>query len=171
MRNQSHGNGQFDPEQLARCGIDCIFEAGVLIFHPENVHLGRNVYLGHQAILKGYYRESLHVGDETWIGQQCFFHAAGGLRIGARVGIGPGVRIITSRHAEPPRTTPVLDAPLRFAPVSIGDGADIGTSATVLPGVRIGVGAVVGAGAVVTRDVEDYSVVAGNPARHLRYRP
>ena len=57
-------------------GVDCVFEAGVLVFHPENIRLGRNVYVGHQAILKGYYRNEMVIGDETWIGQQCFFHFA-----------------------------------------------------------------------------------------------
>lgn len=171
MRHQSHGTGEFSPEDLGAAGADCVFEAGVLVFHPENVFLGANVYVGHQTILKGYYRNQLRIGDETWIGQQCFFHSAGGLEIGARVGIGPGVRIITSSHREAGRGTPILFAPVEMAPVVIEDDADLGTSATVLPGVRIGRGAQVGAGAVVTRDVPAYAVVAGSPARVLRERP
>ncbi|HMI91913.1 MAG TPA: hypothetical protein VK509_11145 [Polyangiales bacterium] len=51
MRHTSHGSGEFEPSQLAACGEGCVFEAGVLIFHPENVRLGRNVYVGHHAIL------------------------------------------------------------------------------------------------------------------------
>ena len=108
LRHSTHGSGEFEPSQLAACGEGCVFEAGVLIFHPENVQLGRNVYVGHQAIVKGYYKNTLRVGDETWIGQQVFMHAAGGLEIGARVGIGPGVRIITSSHREAGREVPVL---------------------------------------------------------------
>jgi acetyltransferase-like isoleucine patch superfamily enzyme len=171
MRNRSHGSGAFLPEQLARLGPDCVFEAGVLVFHPENVLLGRNVYVGHYSILKGYYQNRLEIGDETWIGQQCFFHAAGGLTIGSRVGIGPGVKILTSRHAEGPRTEAIFDAPLELLPVVIEDGADLGVGAIVLPGVTIGRGAQVGAGAVVTRDVAPYTIVAGSPARILRERP
>ncbi|MBW1830196.1 MAG: transferase, partial [Deltaproteobacteria bacterium] len=100
MRNDSHGDGSFRADQLARCGPDCVFEAGVLIFHPENVELGRNVYVGHNAILKGYHHNTMRIGDETWIGQQAFLHSAGGIDIGAHVGIGPSVRIITSFHGE-----------------------------------------------------------------------
>ncbi len=171
MRNRTHGTGEFRPEQLKHLGSNCVFEPGVLVFHPENVSLGDNVYVGHQSILKGYYKNELEIGDETWVGQQCFLHAAGGLRIGRKVGIGPGVKIITSRHAESPRDQAIFDAPIEFAPVVIGDGADLGVGAIVLPGVTIGPGAQVGAGAVVTRDVPAYTVVAGSPARALRERP
>lgn len=170
VRHKSHGTGAFRVEDLADCGDDCVFETGVLVFHPENVHLGRNVYVGHQTILKGYYKNTMRIGDETWIGQQCFFHSAGGLEIGAQVGIGPGVRIITSRHREEGRQTPILLSGIDFAPVTIGDGADLGVGAVVLPGVRIGQGAQIGAGAVVSEDVPDYAVAAGVPARVLRMR-
>jgi acetyltransferase-like isoleucine patch superfamily enzyme len=170
MRNRSHGSGEFRPEQFARLGPDCVFEAGVLVFHPEQVSLGRNVYVGHQTILKGYYKHTLEVGDETWIGQQCFLHAAGGLFIGAQVGIGPGVKILSSQHQEAPRSTPIFSAPLEFLPVRIEDGADLGVGAIILPGVTVGRGAQVGAGAVVTRDVPPFAVVAGSPARVLRER-
>lgn len=171
MRNRSHGTGAFEPHQLAACGEDCVFETGVLVFHPENVYLGKNVYVGHYSILKGYYKNRLEIGDETWIGQQCFFHAAGGLYIAAQVGIGPGVKILTSQHTEVGRAVPIYNAPVAFAPVRIERGADIGAGAIILPGVTIGEGAQVGAGAVVTRDVPAYAVVAGSPARVLRERP
>ena len=170
-RHRSHGTGEFRPEELRAVGPDCVFEAGALIFHPENVSLGHNVYVGHHAILKGYHRNELIIGDETWIGQQVFMHAAGGIRIGARVGIGPGVKILTSQHREAGREIPVLFAPVDVAPVVIEDDADIGVGAIVLPGVTIGKGAQVGAGSVVTQDVAPYHVVAGSPARFLRERP
>ena len=171
MRHRSHGSGEFRPDQLRTLGEGCVFEPSVLIFHPENVSLGDNVYVGHFSILKGYYKAQLSIGDETWIGQQCFLHAAGGLTIGRKVGIGPGVRIITSLHEDAPRDVPIIDAPIAFRPVLIEDHADLGVGAIVLPGVTIGHGAQIGAGAVVTRDVPPYAVAAGSPARVLRERP
>jgi acetyltransferase-like isoleucine patch superfamily enzyme len=168
--NRSHGTGAFRPEELRGLGPGCVLEPGVLVFHPENVTLGRNVYVGHGTILKGYYKNELRIGDETWIGQQCFFHAGGGLTIGARVGIGPGVKIITSQHEEAGRAVPVLFSPVRFSPVAIEDDGDLGVGSVILPGVTIGRGAIVGAGAVVTTDVPPYAVVAGVPARVLRLR-
>ena len=171
MRNRSHGTGAFSPEQLAACGADCVFEADVLIFHPERVYLGMNVYIGHRTILKGYYKNELRVGDETWIGQNCFFHSAAGITIGACVGIGPGVMILTSEHQELGRAVAPLLSPVEFAPVIIEDEVNLGVGSIVLPGVRIGKGARVGAGSVVTSDVAAYSIVAGTPARLLRERP
>lgn len=148
-----------------------MLEDGVRIFHPANVELGDRVYVGHDTILEGYHNAQMFIGAGTWIGAQCFFHSAGGLTIGANVGIGAGVRILTSVHQEAGRQTPILHAPLSFAPVTIEADVDIGLSAVVLPGVMIGRGAQVGAGAVVTKDVAPYAVVAGSPAKELRKRP
>ena len=168
---RSHTDGTFRPEQLASRGEHVIFEAGVCIWHPENVHLGENVYLGHGALLKGYYKGTLRIGDDTWIGQGVFIHSAGDVTIGHRVGMGPYVKILTSAHGEAGREVPILAAPLSFSPVIIEDDSDIGVGAIILPGVTIGRGAQIGAGAVVTRDVPPYAIAAGNPARVLRFRP
>lgn len=167
---RSHGSGNFRRAQFKRIGKSVIIEPGVLVFHPENITLGNNVYIGHYAILKGYYRGQMKIGDGTWIGQQCFFHSAGNLIIGKYVGVGPGVKIITSFHVEEGIAKPILKSRIDFAPVTIGDGADIGVGAAILPGVTIGEGAQIGAGAVVSRDVPAYAVVAGVPARLLRLR-
>jgi len=168
---RSHGTGTPDPTRLRAHGQSLVIEPGALIFHPENIRLGENVYIGHNAIIKGYHRNEMTVGDNVWIGQGCFLHAAGGLTIGSNVGIGPNVSIITSLHGEEGRTVPILFSDLKMAPVIIGADSDIGVGATILPGVMIGKGALVGAGAVVTHDIPDYAVVAGSPARLLRMRP
>jgi acetyltransferase-like isoleucine patch superfamily enzyme len=167
----SHGTGEFDVTELGTAGANVILERGVRVFHPESVHLGDNVYVGHDTILKGYYRGiGMHIGADTWIGQQCFFHSAGGLHIGNTVGIGPGVRIITSTHVDPGSERPIMDGPIEFRPVTIGNGSDLGVGCTVLPGVTIGRGVQVGAGAVVASDLPDYAVAAGVPARIIRFR-
>lgn len=170
MPPRSHGTGQFRREALRRCPASVVIEPGALIFHPENVSLDEDVYVGHYAILKGYHQNALVVGPGSWIGQQAFLHAAGGITIGARVGIGPGVKILTSTHDDPGRERPIMSGPLRFAEVVLEDGCDIGMGAIILPGVTVGFGAQVGAGAVVTRAVPPYAVVAGNPARVIRTR-
>ena len=168
---KSHGTGRFAPRDLGTLGEGTVLEEGVLVFHADRVHLGAHVYVGHQTILKGYHQNELVIGDGTWIGQQCFFHAAGGIRIGAAVGIGPGVKLLTSTHREAGRQTPILHAPLDMAPIVVDDGADLGVGSIVMPGVTIGRGAQVGAGSVVTADVAPFAVVAGVPARWLRERP
>lgn len=168
---RSHGTGAFDRADLAACGEGTVFEPGALVFHPENVEVGRDVYVGHYAILKGYHRNRMLIGDRSWIGQMAFLHAAGGLVVGERVGIGPGVKILTSAHdLGGPPDAPVMDGALSFARVELEDGCDVGAGAIILPGVRVGRGAQVGAGAVVTRDVPAGAVVIGSPARVERMR-
>jgi acetyltransferase-like isoleucine patch superfamily enzyme len=92
------------------------------------------------------------------------------LRIGKNVGIGPGVKIITSYHGEEGATKPVLHSKIFFEEVIVEDDSDLGVASIILPGVKIGKGVVVGAGAVVTKDVPDYAVVVGSPARIIKYR-
>ncbi len=167
---RSHGTGQFRREDFRRLGEGVVIEPGVLVFHPENIEIGDHVYVGHDTILKGYYRNTMEIGAGTWIGQQCFFHSAGGMRIGRNVGIGPAVKILTSQHEDAGVDGPILHAPIRFAEVVIEDDCDLGAGAIVLPGVRIGRGTQVGAGAVVTKDTPAFSVVAGVPAKLLRTR-
>ena len=104
-QRRSQGDGTFTE------GVGClwywdVFEPDVLIFHPEHVFVGEDVYVGHQTILKGYYQNELNIGSGSWIGQQVFIHSAGGIVIEENVGIGPGVKILTSTHREMGRETP-----------------------------------------------------------------
>jgi len=167
---RSHGSGEFRLDQFAHLGIGVVLEPGVLVFHPEAINLGDNVYVGHNTMLKAYHRNSMEIGRDTWIGQGCFLHSAGGITIGRAVGIGPMVKILTSQHGGDESRLPVLYTQLDFAAVVIEDGADIGVGSILLPGVRIGEGAIVGAGAVVTRSVPAYTVVGGIPAKLIRQR-
>jgi acetyltransferase-like isoleucine patch superfamily enzyme len=142
----------------------------VRVFHPENITIGDGAYIGHDTVLEAYHKNEMIIGGGTWIGHGCFFHSAGGIKIGKAVGIGPGVKILTSVHKEGPLSKPIIHNRLDFGGVVIEDGSDIGIGAVILPGITIGKGAQVGAGAVVTKDVEPFTVVAGNPARVLRKR-
>lgn len=167
---QSHGSGEFAPEQLKKIGANVIFEKGVLIFHPENIELGNNIYIGHNSILKGYHKNSMSIGDNTWIGQTCYFHSAGGIKIGKNVGIGPSVKILTSYHTEQGIEKPILFSDLQFEEVVIEDDADIGIGTIILPGIRIGKGVQIGAGSIVTKDIPDYAVAFGAPAKVSKFR-
>ena len=158
------------PEQFAKLGTRVVLEPGVLVFHPERIEIGDDVYVGHYTILHGYHNNTMVIGEGSWIGAHCFLHSAGGLVIGADVGIGPGVKILTSSHGLDELDKPILHSSLHTTPVTIGEGCDVGVGAVILPGVRIGRGVQVGAGAVVTSDVTDYAVVAGVPARVIRRR-
>jgi maltose O-acetyltransferase len=105
------------------------------------------------------------IGRRTVINQQCCLDGRGGLAIGDNVDISPGVWILTDSHdMNDPLFREVL------APVTIGNDVWIGSRALILPGVMVGEGGVVAAGAVVTRDVAPYTVVAGVPARPIGSR-
>jgi len=170
LMRKSHGDGSFRPSQFAKLGKNVIFEKGVLVFHPENIEIADDVYIGHYSILKGYYRNKMVIGSGTWIGQQCFLHASGGITVGENVGIGPAVKILTSTHSLDEEDKPILHSAMNFAPVTLGKGCDIGTGSIILPGVSIGQGSQIGAGAVVTSSIEDFAVAAGNPAKIIRSR-
>lgn len=170
MPPRSHGTGEFKETDFAKYGDGVVIENAVLVFHPENIEISDNVYIGHQTILKAYYKNKMTIGAGTWIGQQCFFHSGGDIVIGQNVGIGPAVKIITSYHAEEGRDTPILHSKVIFEPVIIEDDVDIGIGAIIMPGVTIGRGAQIAAGAVVTRNVDPYAVAIGVPATTRRIR-
>lgn len=171
-QRSSYGSGVVSPGDLARCGENVVIEPEARIFHPERVELGAGVYVAHFAVLHGYHRAQggVRVGRGSFVGQHTLLHGAGGLDIGRQVGIGAGVRILTSTHVDPGRQRPIIEGELSFAPVRIGPGCDLGVNAVILPGVTLGQGVQVAAGAVVTGDLPDFAVAVGVPARVTRLR-
>jgi len=110
----------------------------------------------------------IEIGDHSGIGTNC---RVGNAVIGKWVNMGPDVVFIARNHAFEQRDRTIYQQGYIDAdPIIVGDDVWIGTRAIILPGRRIGTGAVIGAGAVVTKDVPDYAIVAGNPARIIRYR-
>lgn len=114
-------------------------------------HIGRDVYIA----------DDLLIAEEL---EDC-----GNLTLGDRVSIAPRVTLVLSSHPNNSRIRPV--APVARAPIAIEADVWLGAGAVVLPGVRIGRGAIVGANCVVTKDVESLHVVAGQPARTIRVLP
>jgi len=164
----SHGDGNYRRENFGSCGENLIIEAGVKIFHEENIFLGNNIYFGHNSIIKGYYNNKITIGDGVWIGQNVFLHGGGGIIVGNNVGIGPGVTLLSSFHNIEQVDTAIMSGELVFKSVQLLEGCDIGVNSIILPGITIGKCAQVGAGSVVTKSVGDYEIVAGNPAKLLR---
>lgn len=118
----------------------------------------------------------VYVGDgsDVEIGNRCQLNPGCRLTrvsLGDFVMIGPQVIVIGQLHGSDDPSVPMIDQGVVLREVTrIDDDVWIGARAVVMPGVHIGTGSIVGAGAVVTRDVPDYGVVAGVPARLLRYR-
>jgi acetyltransferase-like isoleucine patch superfamily enzyme len=137
--------------------------------HLETFELGDGVFIGAQAYIQGRFDGTTKIGNRVWIGPQAYFDARH-LVLEDYVGWGPGAKVLGSAHTGLPWDRPVIETDLEIKPVHVEEWADIGTGAVLLPGVRVGKGAIVGAGAVVTHDVPAFSIVAGVPARFLRWR-
>jgi acetyltransferase-like isoleucine patch superfamily enzyme len=120
-------------------------------------------------MIQGRFDGTCKIGNHVWIGPQSYFDARN-LVLEDYVGWGPGAKVLGSAHTGEPTSVPAITTSLVIKPVTVGFGADIGMNASILPGVRIGAHAIVGAGSVVTHDVPEYAIVAGNPARVLRFR-
>lgn len=144
-------------------------ESGVGFKHLETFEIGDHVFIGAQSFIQGRYDGTCRIGNHTWIGPKSYFDARN-LIIGQYVGWGPGAMTLGSSHTGLPVDVPVIQTDLEIKPIRVGDWADIGTNSVLLPGVTIGKGAIVGAGAVVTKDVPPYAVVAGVPAQFLHWR-
>jgi acetyltransferase-like isoleucine patch superfamily enzyme len=152
-----------------RCGNGLQVGSGVGFKHLETFEIGDGVFIGAQAFIQGRFDGTTVIGDHTWIGPQAYMDARD-LVLEEYVGWGPGAKVLGSAHTAVPVDVPIVNTDLEIRPVRIAAWADIGTNATILPGVTVGKGAVVGAGAVVTHDVAAFAIVAGVPARFMRWR-
>jgi len=152
-----------------RAGNGLQVGCNVSLRHPETMDFGDNVFIGPQAVIQGRFDGTCRIGSHVWIGPQAYFDARH-LILEDYVGWGPGAKVLGSIHTGVPADAPMITTDLEIKPVFVGFGADIGMNACILPGVRVGANAIVGAGAVVTRDVPEYAIVAGVPARVLRDR-
>jgi maltose O-acetyltransferase len=128
---------------------------------------GLNIFPGARII--GVQR--LAVGDRCYIGYNNVIQASGGVEMGDDVVLGPSVKIWSVNHVFARDDVHIMDQGYEFKSVVIGRGVWIAGDCFIMPGARIGDHAVVSAGSVVgAKDVEPYSIVAGNPARRVGSR-
>ncbi len=132
---------------------------------------GINVYLGNHGIAT---YENISVGNDVYIGSNYVFQSAHGkILIGDHVMFGPGVHIHGGNHVYD-RIGVYMDTVSKEKnsdpPVRIENDVWIGANVTILSGVHIGFGSIIGAGSVVTKDVGEGCIYAGNPARLIRMR-
>jgi acetyltransferase-like isoleucine patch superfamily enzyme len=151
--------------------------------------IGRGARLG-TAILDGdnmigeeaFFFGRIRIGRHTIVGKKVILHATtreeGRIDIGCYCQLAPSVSLYAVKHntalITPYNNSRLFEGRLKknyiLSSISIGNDVLIGHRAIILPGVHIGDGVFVGAGSVVTKDVEDYSIVAGNPAKKIRER-
>jgi acetyltransferase-like isoleucine patch superfamily enzyme len=173
---------------LARLSPAGFISSTVTLYHPD-VRFGKHVFVGDRVVLFSrdgtggiqlddrvhLYQESfletgdggrIQIGADSSIHPRCQLMAyKGSIRIGQGVGIAQGCALYPYDHridpGQPIRSQPLVSK----GDIEIGDEAWLGTGVIVLAGVRIGAGATVAAGSVVTRDVPDNAIAAGVPAR------
>lgn len=152
-----------------KCGDGLIIAGQVGFKHLETLQFGDACFIGAGAYIQGRFDGRCVIGDNVWIGPGSYFDARD-LVLEDYVGWGPGAKVLGSAHTGRPEDVPIIKTDLEIRPVRVRAWADIGTNAVLLPGVTVGKGAVVGAGAVVTADVPPFAIVAGVPARFMRWR-
>lgn len=160
--------GAEDERLETRLGEDCVIRANTTIY--AGVEMGDRVQTGHGALIRegnvlgcdvsvgtnAVLEPDNRIGNRVRIHSGCFLEL---VTVGDDVFIGPNVTFADDLHPPCPEYRNCVGGAV------VGNGAAIGANATVLPGVRVGEKALVGAGAVVVDDVPDRAVVVGNPAR------
>ena len=129
--------------------------SGINIPFNSTIHIGANFFKP----------SNISIGHDTIIGDHCFLDGRAPLKIGNHVGIASQVLIYNDEHD--------INSPdygNSFGPVEIGDYVFIGPRAIILPNIKIGQGAVIAAGAVVTKDIPDFEIWGGIPAKKISDR-
>ncbi len=176
-------------------GSGLIIGRGVSIRHPGKITLGHKVAVDDNALLdaSGLESEGIFIQDEVVVSRNCMVQAkSGSVTIGLRSEIGPNTILSTISsitigkfgligpncfigggvYVMDRPEIPMMDLGWSSrGPLVIGDDVWLGTGVVILDGVRVGNGCVVGAGAVVSKDLPDYAVAMGVPAKIVRYRP
>ncbi len=137
------------------------------------IEVGDNSYIAHRSILVKSHNPpnaKLVIGKNVGIEHECYIDYSGGVTIGNDVWISEGAFITSHNHKivtqELKKKQEII-----FSDLIIGDDAWLGARCMILPNVKsIGKGAVIGAGAIVTKNVDDWAIVVGNPAKTIGYR-
>ncbi|WP_187248871.1 acyltransferase [Microbacterium sp. 4-7] len=140
------------------------------IVFGSGVSIGAGTAIRPSSYYGGEVGEGLRVGDRSSVATGCFIGCSGSIVIGDDVMLGPGVRVFSENHVFSDPSATIKSQGVQRGAVTIGDDCWIGSGVTITSGVTIGRGVVIGSGSVVTRDIPDYSIAAGSPAKVIRTR-
>ena len=148
------------------------FEPGLRIEYPKNIELGSGSYFGFNLKLYASEFSKIKIGFNASFNSNVMINARGKgkIFIGNNVLIGPNVVLRSSNHSFDSVEMPILDQGMKNGEIIIYDDVWIGSNAVILPNCVIGKGAIIAAGAVVTRNVDAYTVVGGVPAKLINKR-
>jgi maltose O-acetyltransferase len=153
---------------LAWLPIDTGGRLRVILLRNAGFRIGKETIMAGTPRFTGgkeLYR-NLTIGRSCWFNVGCFFDLSDSITVGNNVSFGHEVLVLTSSHETGPASRRASTAYRK--PVTIGDGAWLGSRCTILPGVHVGAGAVVAAGALVHKSVPPHTMVAGVPARVVK---
>lgn len=141
----------------------------------EGIQFGDNVSIGMRSMIKvsgslTAVGKGFVMGHDSAMGNDCFIGAAGGVYIGNYVAIGQNVRFHSENHEFHDRNKMICEQGVTNRGITVGDDVWIGAGAVILDGTHIGTGCVIGANTLVNKDIPDYSIVVGNPARIVGIR-
>lgn len=149
---------------LKRCvGPGSIVGERTVFINSANITFGSGCLIQDRVYIRAGAKGNVSVGDGAAINSFVQIFGHGGVTIGEHTQIGPSTVVTTTGH-----DYQAEDLDRNYSPINIGQRVWIGSNATILPGVSIGDHSVVGAGAVVTRDIPPYSVAVGIPARVVK---
>lgn len=189
---------KFWPRLFGSCGNGVLFSSHVILRQPHRIHIGDNVIISERCILDARTEKSdrvislgdnvilsndvaltckggnIDIGDDTGIGTQTVMQSTYEcpIKIGKDAMIGPRCYFVAGGSYKTDRT----DIPMRLQGVKTESGVDVGddvwfgANVTVLGGIHIGKGSIIGAASVVTKDLEQFTVSVGNPARTIKKR-
>jgi acetyltransferase-like isoleucine patch superfamily enzyme len=160
-----------DHVRLARGAY--IDESAYLHAMPSGIEIGENTYVMHHAELHVFnFRDLPHahikIGKNCLISEFNVLRGQGGITIGDNVYTSPFVQMVAVNHVYQDRGQPIISHGITAQGITIEDNVWIGSAAIILDGVHIGEGAVVAAGAVVTKDVPAFTIVGGVPAQIIK---
>ncbi len=147
--------------------INALSRSGVTMGNNVSVH--KFTIIDCTGVLRNL-GEGLVIGDNVGISQNCFIQVRGKVSIGNHVLFGPGVTVISENHIFKDPETPISMQGEERNGVIIENGAWIGAKAVILDGVTIGENSIVAAGSIVNKDVPAFAIVAGVPAKVIKYR-
>ena len=148
------------------------FESGIKIEFPRNVLLKSNSYFGINCKIYASELSKVHIGFNASFNSNVMVNARGkgSIFIGNNVLIGPNVVLRSSNHNFKSTKIPIIAQGMIEGKIIVGNDVWIGSNAVILPNCTIGDGAIIGAGAVVTSDIESYTIVGGVPAKLIKKR-
>ena len=164
----------FYRNKFAKCGINVVIPQGCHFRRGNNISIGSTVGFGldNKIYASGTGNERIEIGDNVFFNSNVMINAdiGGRVKIGNNVLIGPNGVIRASNHIFRDPTVIIMNQGHDPGTIVIEDDVWIGANVVILPNITVGKGSIIGAGSVVTKDVDPYSVVAGVPAKKIADR-